>query len=145
MAATQHNDYFHQTLGTVLQRRFGSPIQPLTTTTMRIYFSSLSGVSTTLDVEPTTTVSECKKLISEDLDLPQSSLRLSYGGRLLQDAKTISFYDIPPWATIFEECVDIRALIELYKELKGEEWLSTYHTKFKKSNAEDDAMSIAEV
>eukprot|EP01026_Neomeris_dumetosa_P047555 TRINITY_DN40892_c0_g1_i1.p3 TRINITY_DN40892_c0_g1~~TRINITY_DN40892_c0_g1_i1.p3 ORF type:complete len:129 (+),score=9.29 TRINITY_DN40892_c0_g1_i1:34-420(+) len=67
---------------------------------MQIFARNLRGKSVTLEVEPDTTVLYSKQLIQAKEGIPASSLRLIYGGRQLDDDKTLADYGIVKDSTL---------------------------------------------
>ncbi|KAL7638927.1 UNVERIFIED_CONTAM: hypothetical protein RMT77_010461 [Armadillidium vulgare] len=72
----------------------------LTEEIMQIFVISFEGKSVTIDVKATNTVENLKAKIKERLGVPACHQRLMYGGKQLEDGKTLSDYSISKRSTI---------------------------------------------
>lgn len=68
---------------------------------MKIFIKTLTGKTTTLDVESDETVEQIKGKISNIKRIPVDQLRLLFGGNHLKDAQSLSDYDIQKESTIY--------------------------------------------
>lgn len=68
---------------------------------MKIFIKTLTGKTTTLDVESDETVEQIKGKISNIKGIPVDQLRLLFGGNHLKDAHSLSDYDIQKESTIY--------------------------------------------
>ena len=66
---------------------------------MTIFIKTLDGRSMTFEVKPTETVDRLKKLIEERQNIAPDMQRLLFGGKQLEDGKTLQDYNIGPDAT----------------------------------------------
>ncbi|KAG5244685.1 ubiquitin-40S ribosomal protein [Salix suchowensis] len=68
---------------------------------MQIFVRTLSLKTITLDVESSETIEELKaKLYENDLGIRPENQRLIYGGKQLEDGKTLADYNIQKHSTI---------------------------------------------
>ena len=80
-----------QSLPAVLRLRGGSS---------QIFIKTLSGKTVTVDVEPHETIAEVKAKIQDKEGIPPKEQRLIFGGKQLDDRKTIGDYDIEQVLTV---------------------------------------------
>jgi len=66
---------------------------------MTIFIKTLEGHSLTFQVKPTETVDKLKKLVQERQGIAPDLQRLLFGGKQLEDGKTLKDYNIGPDAT----------------------------------------------
>jgi len=69
------------------------------TDTMTIFIKTLDGRSMTFEVKPTETVDNLKKSVEERQNIAPDMQRLLFGGKQLEDGKTLQDYNIGPDAT----------------------------------------------
>ena len=76
--------------------RPGSPKHHCT----QIFVKDLNGKTLTLDVNKEYTIKNIKNKIKDKLGVPIQEQSITYGGKQLEDDKTLEYYDITAEATI---------------------------------------------
>jgi hypothetical protein len=128
-----------QTLGDIFKSQFPAPSGRTeaalrlrgcksTSADIQIFFCRLTGASLLLDVEPSFTILQLKQLISIKASLPIDDLRLLFNNQQLVEDSTLSSNNIKAYSTVYEDCLDIPTLRDLYIALSGSEWLSSKRT-----------------
>ena len=75
-------------------------VSALSCSAMQIFVKTLTGKTITLEVEPNDTVYAIKAKVQEKEDVPIAHQRLIFAGKTLEDAKTLSDYNIQKESTL---------------------------------------------
>ena len=68
---------------------------------MQIFVKTLIGKTITLQVGPTTSIVNVKTMIQEKEGIPPDIIRLNFAGKLLEDCRTLSDYNIEDESTVY--------------------------------------------
>ena len=67
---------------------------------MQLFVKTLSGKTTTVEVEAGQTIASIKEKLRETEGIPVKEQRLTFSGKNLDDNRTIGYYDMINWSFV---------------------------------------------
>ena len=69
--------------------------------TKQIFVKTLTGTTSTIDLEGVTTIADIKRKLNEKEGVPADQMRLVFAGKPLEDSRNITDYNISAESTIY--------------------------------------------